>query len=1142
MPPSRTARIPPREWEAHKHRLNQLYVERNLPLAGQNGVINIMTKEGFAATKYQYESQFRSWGWRKNMSRAEWEGIIHARERGEVAGPITLGDRVLSDARSKTALRRYRREASPVGQRVLHKSGDVAQGSTPYLTSVPGGDTSGTILPITDYNGSTRNHLSFGHTNSSHGTPSFEQLSELIHMPPQYNGEPVGFPNDPMDLVNFSMSPLQPDRMDLDGWPGFSFASSQPDSNFTPIRNVIGPPHHSAPIPQRGIAQPSMLGMVQYSGPPAVATPGSLSPLLRSQWKSPSSQFAAIIIKDIYHAAQATPSSGTALDLYGLASELLNDRKPVSRRSFDPTPIHATPLFALKYLLSAETYFGEGSTTMQNGVSSNIADKARFYSRLASSVINGFAGLQHIPRHGVLALLGNHTTTTLSLVQLLNTKPTPVAKALAENIFMAALEQDNDSLIKFLLDNTQLVHANDSVCHWRGERYTPLELASNFWSFAVIELLIERQADVNKSFKGDPRFPYYYGPLGRLIRSMSRKSAFDDRFLDIVDKLLHSGAAVSVDLITQLFYDEADVRLIVRLIEQAASQIPQDLISHDSILGFIIKKLQRSEADRLLNNLAEACQETDGNGVRHGPGVSDILLTYIREHQELNEPRFFEERQIARPTHTLFCALGTALTKAIKKGDRHYAAALLDLDSVFPNLAISTEQPCHVSSTHKCFKPTTALEAALKHDFDDIAWGIVAAMCHDDETSTDFLEIAVKKKELDLSRAILESRTTLRFSYTKCPGSLVKAAIKLGDDSIISLLSPAIISVDTEFMKRYSGVYLGVLVDKGRMDLFWGLLEGSNHYYSLALQVAITRENVPLLDELVAYGAKLNDENALEVAMRKYPSMVKPFLQRYRKAYPRGCPEFGWGSILEAINSYPKTPKRLDICFEFGLVKDNIRTIREDSTLLLKAMTSQHYKWTELSRKCVIERLLDAGSDINVIVSPRGSRITPLLQAIEMGSAEVVRLFIERGVEINTQARFGVKFTPLQKAAELNNLEIMKLLLDNGADPNSPPAALRGATALQFAAIHGNCQMAKILIEHGARLNVPPPKGPFGRWPLEGAAEAGRIDMIQLLWDENNGPFDDKQCQNAMKLAKKYGHIGCRDLIKELMETSPMVY
>ena len=117
-------------------------------------------------------------------------------------------------------------------------------------------------------------------------------------------------------------------------------------------------------------------------------------------------------------------------------------------------------------------------------------------------------------------------------------------------------------------------------------------------------------------------------------------------------------------------------------------------------------------------------------------------------------------------------------------------------------------------------------------------------------------------------------------------------------------------------------------------------------------------------------------------------------------------------------------------------------------------------------------------------------------------------------------------------------IPLMNLLLSRGADVNAAPARFFGATALQFAAIHGNIEMAKILIEHGARQNIPPPDGLRGRYPLEGAAENGRFDMIELLWNAPGGCFSDEQCQKAMRRAESKGHFGCKEKIEELMARS----
>jgi ankyrin repeat protein len=136
----------------------------------------------------------------------------------------------------------------------------------------------------------------------------------------------------------------------------------------------------------------------------------------------------------------------------------------------------------------------------------------------------------------------------------------------------------------------------------------------------------------------------------------------------------------------------------------------------------------------------------------------------------------------------------------------------------------------------------------------------------------------------------------------------------------------------------------------------------------------------------------------------------------------------------------------------------------------------------------------------------------------------------------------GLKRTPLQKAAEANSLELVTLLLGANADANGKPATRGGGTALQLAAIKGNCNIAAKLLECGADLSAPPAVV-NGRWPLEGAAEHGRLDMIEFLWKNNLAGFgvagfDEKQCRRAMELAEENGHNPCRDLIAELSQAS----
>lgn len=158
-----------------------------------------------------------------------------------------------------------------------------------------------------------------------------------------------------------------------------------------------------------------------------------------------------------------------------------------------------------------------------------------------------------------------------------------------------------------------------------------------------------------------------------------------------------------------------------------------------------------------------------------------------------------------------------------------------------------------------------------------------------------------------------------------------------------------------------------------------------------------------------------------------------------------------------------------------------------------------------------------------------------MLEAIETKSKDLVQLLISRGAAVNREAKLGVKRTPLQKAVEVESLELVILLLEAGADINSKPATRGGATAFQLAAITGNCTIARKLLDNGADIHALPAEI-NGRWPLEGAAENGRIEMIGFLWKINNAGFDPKQSQRAMELAEGNGYLACRDAIAELSQ------
>ena len=190
----------------------------------------------------------------------------------------------------------------------------------------------------------------------------------------------------------------------------------------------------------------------------------------------------------------------------------------------------------------------------------------------------------------------------------------------------------------------------------------------------------------------------------------------------------------------------------------------------------------------------------------------------------------------------------------------------------------------------------------------------------------------------------------------------------------------------------------------------------------------------------------------------------------------------------------------------------------------------------------MIRLLLENGADPNrseTFRSPprrRKRATTAFLESISGRNIDVIRQLLSAGVEVNPKLTRYVERTPLQRAVEVGNMEIVRLLLDKGADVNASPCVRGGATALQLAAITGNMKLAVEFIQfYGAKVSEPRAKIQ-GRTAFEGAAEHGRIDMIQLLWNETGGNgFGDEQHERAAKYARKKGHFEAAEWVEKLV-------
>ncbi len=111
-----------------------------------------------------------------------------------------------------------------------------------------------------------------------------------------------------------------------------------------------------------------------------------------------------------------------------------------------------------------------------------------------------------------------------------------------------------------------------------------------------------------------------------------------------------------------------------------------------------------------------------------------------------------------------------------------------------------------------------------------------------------------------------------------------------------------------------------------------------------------------------------------------------------------------------------------------------------------------------------LKALLDQKGSAN-ITDDRG--ITPLMYAAEIGSADALRLLIDRGADVNAQNAFGS--TALMWS--VSDSAKVRLLLDHGAQVNT--AARSGRTALIIAAFtNPSAEVVRLLLDKGAKVGV----------------------------------------------------------------------
>ncbi|KIW19256.1 hypothetical protein PV08_03550 [Exophiala spinifera] len=217
---------------------------------------------------------------------------------------------------------------------------------------------------------------------------------------------------------------------------------------------------------------------------------------------------------------------------------------------------------------------------------------------------------------------------------------------------------------------------------------------------------------------------------------------------------------------------------------------------------------------------------------------------------------------------------------------------------------------------------------------------------------------------------------------------------------------------------------MGALIAKGA-----NVNEPRSSYNSdsmTALQLAVERQDMPMVEFLLGKGAEINvapggTRTALQMASSRGSIPMVEFL-------------LSKGADINA------PPAR-----EWG------RTALQEAS--------------ENGNMCMLKFLLRKGANINAPPAPHYGR-TALQAASEKGNSIIIKFLLDHGADVNAPACMKRGVTALQAASIRGYIGIAEVLLHAGADIGAPAAQEDGRTALNGAAEHGRLDMVKLLLDN----------------------------------------------------------------------------
>lgn len=266
-------------------------------------------------------------------------------------------------------------------------------------------------------------------------------------------------------------------------------------------------------------------------------------------------------------------------------------------------------LQSLMVINAADGYFCDAlSVVAGTGVFTD-----QFIQILLFSIVNDFAGLEGTPVEFVIKFINDQEPARSGVLRYLkNGASTVYSRAFAEKLLKAAIIAGDARTVHDLLA-LNIVRPDDIVYYvyydsssW-CERTTAIEEAAKLRQLDIVKLLVQFDADVNKTYKPS-RSSDRQGALECAIGLWGEYRPIDIRF---VDWLLNNGATVTSRLMSAAIR-WGDTTLVEKLMSSISSSEHEYFFTEQE-LPDAVEYLKNDISYKFVRHMMQACQEIHNN-------------------------------------------------------------------------------------------------------------------------------------------------------------------------------------------------------------------------------------------------------------------------------------------------------------------------------------------------------------------------------------------------------------------------------------------------------------------------------------------------------------------------------------------------